>query len=164
MVFGYYKNLTASQRRIYWKSDEITALMLPKAKELHPLIEELEKTLTKEDRAAVELLCQKIASGLTVRLKAPGIRVKVLAVRPNNSYGELYGLYTPAEGRLPATITVWMRTAQRKKVVAFRTFLRTLLHEICHHLDYEFLSLPYSFHTEGFYKRESNLFHQLLNT
>ncbi len=59
-------------------------------------------------------------------------------------------------------ITVWMRTAERRKVVAFRSFLRTLLHEICHHLDYELFGLPESFHTEGFYKRESSLFHQLV--
>ncbi len=45
---------------------------------------------------------------------------------------------------------------------AFRTFLRTLLHEICHHLDYELLKLDDSFHTEGFFKRESSLFNQLV--
>jgi hypothetical protein len=59
-------------------------------------------------------------------------------------------------------ITLWMRTAQRKQVVAFRTFLRTFLHELCHHLDYELLRLPETFHTEGFYKRESSLFRQLV--
>ena len=55
-----------------------------------------------------------------------------------------------------------MRTAQRKQVVAFKTFLRTLLHEIGHHLDYELLELEDSLHTEGFYKRESSLFRQLV--
>jgi hypothetical protein len=47
-------------------------------------------------------------------------------------------------------------------VVRFRTFLRTLLHEPCDHLDYERLALPDSFHTEGFYKRESRLLRQLV--
>jgi hypothetical protein len=42
-------------------------------------------------------------------------------------------------------------------VVAFRTFLRTLLHEVCHHLDYTYLRLPDSFHTQGFFQRESSL-------
>jgi hypothetical protein len=55
-----------------------------------------------------------------------------------------------------------MRTARHKKVVAFRSFLRTLLHELCHHLDYEFFHFPETFHTEGFYNRESSLFHQLV--
>lgn len=162
MVFGYYKNLTATQKRVYRKSDEIASINLPRASELHPLIEELNKALLKEDRGEIEIISQKLASALALRLNAPGVRVKVLAKRPNNSYGELHGLYYPAEDRSPANITVWMRTAQRRKVVAFRTFLRTLLHELCHHLDYEFLDLPYSFHTEGFYKRESSLFHQLV--
>ena len=45
----------------------------------------------------------------------------------------------------------------------FRTFLRTLLHELCHHLDYELLDLDDSFHTEGFFKRESSLFKQLVD-
>jgi hypothetical protein len=56
-----------------------------------------------------------------------------------------------------------MRTAKKSDVVAFRTFLRTLLHELCHHLDYEFLELDDSFHTQGFFKRESSLFHQIID-
>jgi hypothetical protein len=51
-----------------------------------------------------------------------------------------------------------MRTAKRGQVVAFRTFLRTLLHEVCHHLDYHYLHLRESYHTEGFFQRESSLF------
>jgi hypothetical protein len=55
-----------------------------------------------------------------------------------------------------------MRTVAQKRVVAFRTFLRTLLHEVCHHLDYTYLRLPDSFHTQGFFQRESSLFYQLV--
>jgi hypothetical protein len=36
------------------------------------------------------------------------------------------------------------------------------VHEVCHHLDYELYKLEETFHTEGFYKRESRLFHQLV--
>jgi hypothetical protein len=90
------------------------------------------------------------------------MRIKVLAVRPSASWGELHGLYEPAHGRTSAIITLWMRTAKHRRVVAFKSFLRTLLHELCHHLDYELYKLSDSFHTEGFYKRESSLFHQLV--
>jgi hypothetical protein len=55
-----------------------------------------------------------------------------------------------------------MRTAKHKRVVAFKSYLRTLLHEICHHLDYELYQFPETFHTEGFYNRESSLFRQLV--
>jgi hypothetical protein len=95
------------------------------------------------------------------QLALPQVRLLVLAARPSKSWGELYGLYDPSRGDVP-TITLWMRTAQRKQVVAFRTFLRTFLHEIGHHLDYELLRLAETFHTEGFYKRESSLFKQLM--
>ena len=64
--------------------------------------------------------------------------------------------------RETAIIKLWMRTAKNQRVVAFRSFLRTLLHELCHHLDYELFKLEETFHTEGFYKRESSLFYQLV--
>ena len=131
--------------------------------ELHPLVHAIESALKNEDRGKIEILSQKLGSALTARLKVPAIRVKVLAVRPHDSGGELHGLYNPGEGKLPAVMTIWMRTAQHKRVVAFRTFLRTILHEFCHHLDYEHFRFSYSFHTEGFYKRESSLFHQLVD-
>ena len=73
----------------------------------------------------------------------------------------MHGLYTNERGR-PPRIQLWMRTAKQKRVVAFRTYLRTLLHEVGHHLDYTGLRLRDSFHTEGFYKRESSLFAQLV--
>ena len=161
MVFSYYYRLSASQKRIYSRSDEIHAVPLLNASALRPLLPELSSALEHEDRAVTEDLCRKLAAGIASGLQTPTIRVNVLAVRPLASWGELQGLYVPAQGRASAVISVWMRTAQRRQVVAFRTFLRTLLHEICHHLDYELYNLPESFHTEGFYKRESSLFHQL---
>ena len=87
--------------------------------------------------------------------------MQVLAIRPSSRYGELHGLYTNDPPR-PPRIQVWMRTARHRRVVAFRTFLRTLLHEVGHHLDYHHLKLADSFHTEGFFKRESSLFYQLV--
>jgi hypothetical protein len=34
-------------------------------------------------------------------------------------------------------IRVWMRTTVRKQVTSYGTFLSTLCHEFCHHLDYK---------------------------
>jgi len=55
-----------------------------------------------------------------------------------------------------------MRTAARRDVVAFKTFLRTLVHELCHHLDYELYQFEETFHTEGFYARESAMTRDVL--
>lgn len=161
MVFSYYNRLSVSQKRVYRRSDEIHVVPLQNAAGLRPLLAELLSALGQEDRGKIEDLCRTLASGIAAGLKTPPLRIRVLAVRPHASWGELHGLYEPAQGRASAVISVWMRTARRRKVVAFRSFLRTLLHEICHHLDYELFHLPESFHTEGFYKRESSLFHQL---
>jgi hypothetical protein len=125
-------------------------------------VNELAQALKTEDRPKTEGACQKLIYALTTGLQVPAVHVKVLAARPSNNWGELHGLYEPVMAQSPAKITVWMRTAQRRRVVAFRTFLRTLLHELSHHLDYKLLGLAETFHTEGFYKRESSLFHQLM--
>ncbi|MGE5893722.1 MAG: hypothetical protein ACM34I_06680 [bacterium] len=161
MVFPCYGRLTALQKKVYRKSDEIISIVIPDAHKLHSVVQALVSVLAREDKEEIEILSQKLISSLAVRLKTPPLRVKVLSARPHSDFGELHGLYVPAEGTKPATITVWMRTAQKRKVAAFRTFLGTLLHEFCHHLDYEHFLLPESFHTEGFFKRESSMFHQL---
>lgn len=162
MVFSYYNRLTRAKQRIYRKSDEVSSILLTSASSFYPLVGVLVGALKSEDRLRTEKICQELVSAITASLKVPALRVEVLAARPSRTWGELHGLYTPARGHRVARITVWMRTAQRRQVVAFRSFLRTLLHEVCHHLDYEFLRLGESFHTEGFYKRESSLFHQMV--
>lgn len=162
MVFGYYKKLAPAQQRTYRQSDHVPAIALPDARLLAGDVARLAEALAREDRAQTQAGAQALVSAITGRLRVPPVRVEVLEKRPHHDWGELQGLYTPAERRGQARITVWMRTAKRRRVVAFRTFLRTVLHEVCHHLDYELLHLDDSLHTEGFYKRESSLFHQLV--
>lgn len=162
MPFAYYARLSKSQKAVYDMSDRIAQIRLPGADALHPLVPALAEALAREDLAFTQAACQRLLDGLTGALGVGSVRVEVLAARPHARWGELYGLYTEARARRPPKITLWMRTARRCRVVAFRTFLRTLLHEFCHHLDYQLLRLPDSFHTEGFYKREASLFHQLV--
>jgi len=160
--FAYYQRLTRSQQRVYRQSDEIALIRLPGARVLGPLVEEMAEALATENHNGTQSAADRLLAEVTARLGVAPLRAEVLAVRPSRNWGELHGLYTPAEHGRPARATVWMRTAHRRQVVAFRTLLRTLLHELCHHLDYELLRLPDSFHTEGFYKRESSLLKQLL--
>ena len=162
MPFAYYARLSKRQRAIYDKSAGVTEVRLPGAEPLRPVVFALAEALAREERAETQLACQRLLDGLTGALGVGPVRVEVLAARPHAHWGELHGLYTEARGARPPKITLWMRTARQRRVVAFRTFLRTLLHELCHHLDYRRFRLPDSFHTEGFYKRESSLFHQLI--
>jgi hypothetical protein len=158
--FGYYARLTRAQQRIYRQSDAITSLRLPGAIGLHVHVAALDATLQSEDHLAVQVASQALFTGLTRAFGIGPCRVEALAARPHGHWGELQGLYT-TDRRLPR-VQLWMRTARQRRVVAFRTYLRTLLHEFGHHLDYRYLKLADSFHTQGFYQRESSLFHQLV--
>src|SRR6266508_479490 len=163
MPFAYFDRLTRRQQGIYLRSDKITGVPLPGARALRPLVAELGAALESGDRDLTESASQLLAGEMARALCLPLVRVTVLAARPHARWGELHGLYeTARRPGAPPTITLWMRTARQKKVVAFRTFLRTLLHELGHHLDYTLLRLGDSFHTQGFYQRESHLFHQLV--
>lgn len=162
MPFRYYERLRPKEKEIYLKSDSITSVPIKGIEPFLPLISGLEECLKRVDTLCAERFCQEIANVLCQRLGVAFVRIKVLDVRPSNRYGELHGLYYPALPGLMARITLWMRTAKKANVVAFRTFLRTFIHEFCHHLDYELFKFPESFHTEGFYKRESHIFHQLM--
>jgi len=163
MRFGYYDRLSAARKAIYRKSDAIGAIGLPPGAEVGPDVARMRSALTADDRAAVQAACQRLVGTLVAGYRVPPIRVRVLARRPSDDYGELHGLYEPEEGRTPARITVWMRTAKKQQVVAFKSFLRTLVHEVAHHLDYELYLLEETFHTEGFYQRESSLANALLD-
>ncbi len=46
---------------------------------------------------------------------------------------EHFGDYDPETKR----VRVWIRIAVRKHITSSGTFLSTLCHEFCHHLDYE---------------------------
>jgi hypothetical protein len=162
MPFAYYARLSAARQRIYRQSDAIASLEPPSGVASGARVARLRAALAREDRASVEAACQDLINALVAGYRVPRIRVRVLAQRPADDSGELHGLYEPDDDGKPARITVWMRTAARRDVVAFKTFLRTLIHELCHHLDYELYKLPETFHTEGFYKRESTLVAALL--
>jgi hypothetical protein len=159
-VPSFRHRLTRAQQRVYDRSDGAAFIPLRPTSRLHAAVRALPAILLSTDPGRVERVSQAIADEIGGALHVPPVRVAVSRTRPSNARGELHGLYTPAAGHR-ATIQVWMITAKRGQVVAFKTYLRTLLHEICHHLDYELLRLPDSFHTEGFYRRASSLFHQI---
>src|SRR5713226_193852 len=57
-----------------------------------------------------------------------------------------------------------MRTAVRKEITSFGTFLSTLCHEFCHHLDFQRFGFPDSWHARGFYERAATLYHHARGT
>ena len=161
MKFSYYARLSKGDRALYDKSDALREVPLPGASALAAMVDVLREGLLRDDRVVVEAASRTLARGITELLGIEAVEVDVLAVRPAMRGGELHGLYT-RDGRGRPRIRVWMRTARLGRVVAFKTFLRTLLHEVCHHLDFAKWRMRESFHTQGFFARESSLFKQLV--
>lgn len=168
--YDYYRRLRPRQRAIYRKSDAITKVVLPDPEALRPAVAKLEASLQTEKRTTVLRAARRLVDAVCEALEVTPPKVRVLSRRPSSATSELHGLYErdedhedheDHEDEALAVITVWMRTAAHERVVAFRTFLRTLVHEVGHHLDYELLELADSYHTEGFFRRESSLVRQL---
>jgi hypothetical protein len=96
--------------------------------------------------------------------RVPTCAIRVLAARPlrvrERGTFELFGDYDQET----SVIRVWMRTAIRKQVTSFGTFVSTLCHEFCHHLDFQKFGFPDSWHTRGFYERAAALYHHARGT
>ena len=114
--------------------------------------------------AAVRRACADLLAELSKFYEVPACDIRVLAARPlrvrESWTSELFGDYSPDV----MLIRVWMRTAVRKEVTSFGTFLSTLCHEFCHHLDFHKFEFADSWHTRGFYERAGALYHCVRGT
>lgn len=156
---AFFYRLSAASQRTYLRSDAIETFNLVPSSEALRMTAVLIKTLTEGRQAAAALGARQLADELCRLLQVRPIEIEVRGVRPHNARGELHGIFYPTR---PPRIVLWMRTARRHQTVKPRTFIRTLLHEIGHYLDYALLRLGDSFHTRGFFQRESSLVRALL--
>jgi hypothetical protein len=114
--------------------------------------------------ADVRRPCAEFLEQAAAFYKVPPCSIRVLAARPLKTREhwttELFGDYDPST----LGIRLWMRTAVRKEVTSFGTFLSTLCHEFCHHLDFHLFRFEDSWHTRGFYERTAVLYHHARGT
>jgi hypothetical protein len=164
---SFYRRLSAQQKREYDRSDARHTLPLTPTPALGAVADEVVHALEDAGLARVRTAAQRLVDDVCASLngrsrRAPAAvpRVKVLRTRPRRGQSEFHGLYTRFENG-ECEIRVWMLTAANGHVVKPRTFLRTLLHEVCHHVDMTLLDLPHSLHTLGFHARESSLLRAL---
>jgi hypothetical protein len=145
-------------------SDRQRTLVLPPDSRLPAIATAIHSAMTEGLAADVHRTCDQFLAAAADFYKVPRCGVRVLAARPlrvrEYSTTELFGDYHPTT----LEIRVWMRTAIRKDVTSFGTFLSTLCHEFCHHLDFHGLALRNSWHTRGFYERTAALYHHARNT
>jgi hypothetical protein len=156
---------TSGKRRAeYERSDRMTDLTLPDDDRFRSLALEIETALASGSTAPVRTACTAFLSQAARFYEVSPPRVRVLAARPLRVYEkgatELFGDYD----MLTCVIRVWMRTAVQRRVTSFGTFLSTLCHEFCHHLDLRLFGLPGTPHTRGFYQRTAVLYHHCRRT
>ena len=146
----------------FFESDRIRTLDLPQERVL--IAKSIESAMQSGSTADVRRACAQFLGIASDFYKIPSCGLRVLAARPlrvrENWASELFGDYNP-ESML---IRIWMRTAVRKEITSFGTFLSTLCHEFCHHLDFQRFRFPDSWHTRGFYERTATLYHYARDT
>ena len=154
----------AALRTEFLKSDLLTSLPLPPDSRLVEPAQMIASALAEGTVAGLQSVCADFLNSAAdyYGVVRPGVRV--LAARPLRARegwtSELFGDYSPDTMQ----IQVWMRTAVRKQVTSFGTFLSTLCHEFCHHLDYHHFKFQDSWHTRGFYERSAMLYHHARGT
>jgi hypothetical protein len=146
------------------ESDRLKTLDLPRDGALTKIGQRLESAMKTDRIRDVRSACTAFLETASKFYEVPLCGLRVLAARPLRSreHGtfELFGDYTPDS----MLIRVWMRTAVRKEVTSFGTFLSTLCHEFCHHLDFKKFGFINSWHTRGFYERAGVLYHHARGT
>jgi hypothetical protein len=148
----------------FLESERIRTLDLPQHGRLPAIAKSIESAMKSDKSAVVRRACAEFLAIASEFYEAPACGVRVLASRPlrvrEQWTTELFGDYSP-ENML---IRVWMRTAVRKEVTSFGTFVSTLCHEFCHHLDFQKFGFRDSWHTRGFYERAATLYHHARGT
>jgi hypothetical protein len=152
---AFFYRLSPRAQRCYLKSDAIDRYNFVPSGAALARTQALIQTLEAGSLAAINQAAQHLVDEVCRLMAIAPVRVEIRGARPRNPNSELHGIFYPLER--PPRMVVWMRTAQRRDIVKPKTFLRTLLHELGHYLDYAFLNLGDSFHTKGFFKRESFL-------
>jgi hypothetical protein len=161
---AFFYRLPVRMQRCYLRSNTIDRFEFAPIPSAAAAIAELIRVLESGDVPATARAAAAAAAEVCRCAQVAPVRIDVRGVRPRNTRGELHGLFYPYDPRqrtLPH-IVLWMRTAERHQVVKPRTFVRTLMHELVHYFDYAVLRLDDSFHTMGFFKRESYLVRALM--
>ena len=150
---GFFYRLAPRDQKVYLRSDAIDAFDLavgPNALSLaEVLVVALEGGSIAGTGRAAQALVTELCRLLGVRVRADRSQRRAPAQCTRRASRHL--LSRRAAHRVVDTHGL------RHDVVKPKTFLRTLMHELAHYFDYAVFRLGNSYHTRGFFKRESFL-------
>ncbi len=151
-------------RARFVESDQITTLEVPQNGTLPTIARMIESGMKDARSGDVRIACSDFLRVCSEFYRVPKCGIRILAARPirvrERWETETFGDYNPAT----MLIRIWMKTARKKQITSFGTFLSTLCHEYCHHLDFTSFKFPDSWHTRGFYARAAALYHHARGT
>ena len=154
-----------SQSKDYTKSLESSIPPLSKSSSevLHIAVKFLAEALKNGDEEEINEYTNETIAELNRIYKLPHLHVYTGGKRRlTKRGGQYYGVYkTKGKADERHSISVYSRTAKTQKYVAPKTFLRTLIHEWCHHYDKYRLKLTNTYHTKGFYDRLNIIYSKL---
>lgn len=150
--------------QFFLESDRLRSIVLPADGRLHRISQAIESAMELGSMGDVRRHSAEFVATVSDFYRVPKGDVQILAARPLRTRRgwrtELFGDYHPTT----MLIRVWMRTAVKKEITSFGTFLSTLCHEFCHHLDFHQFKFRDSWHTRGFYERAAILYHHARGT
>jgi len=151
-------------RAEFVESDRTGTLELPRDESLLQIAKTIESAMTAGSAPDVKSASMEFLNICSDFYEVRNCGLRVLAARPlrvrESWTSELFGDYSPDT----MLIRLWMRTAVKKEITSYGTFLSTLCHEFCHHLDFQRFGFSDSWHTRGFYERAAALYHHARDT
>ncbi len=157
------RRFTRAEKKAYELSNALVAVDFAVTPAMRRKVEDLARWLSAGRKPEVRQATQAVLDLLCEAARVPPAVLKLkdtayAKFRGGKAVWKLYGT-CDRDG----TITLAFRTAVRRQVFAFRTFLNTAVHEFMHHYDARRLRLAASFHTGGFYRRVRDLYGRLLD-
>ena len=156
------KTFTRAEQKAYEISNKLLSVDFRVTPSMRRKVDDLAVWLAAGDKTKVKGATQAVIDLLCAAARVTPAKLALqdrahAEFRGDKMVVKLYGICAP-----DGTITMSFRTAVRRKVFAFKTYLNTLVHEFMHHYDHQRLELGASFHTRGFYQRVRDLVVQLV--
>jgi hypothetical protein len=156
------RRFSSAEKKSYAVSNSLLAADVKVTPSMRRKVDDLAIWLAAGDKRRVKAATQTVLDLLCAAAELPAATLKLKDVAPAKFRNgkAVWKLYGTCER--DGTITVAYRTAVRRQVFAFKTYLNTVVHEFMHHYDHWKLRLAASFHTSGFYNRVRDLYRRLL--
>jgi hypothetical protein len=148
----------AQARRDREQSNAVLEMKVEISPEMTAAAGRIRRALAARDPSLVMAASLAFVDALCDSAKVPRVPLRIIPQRKRSGRAGFHG------GCGPKFITVYLRAARAGRFITFRTFVKTVCHEVCHHYDWKVLGLANSLHTKGFARRVDILCRHVLES